>query len=83
MFHIISQSLVIFFSCWVEIKRHDGNENSLDLMYIIVIFHEHNLCSNSKWKIVPNPFFTKFENVHKFVMSCDLTSFKHMDGKIC
>ncbi len=48
--------------------------------YIIIIFHEHNLCSNSKWKIVPNPFFTKFENVHKFVMSCDLTSFKHMEN---
>jgi hypothetical protein len=33
--------------------------------YIIVIFHEYNLCSNSKWKIVPSLFFNFFEKVDK------------------
>jgi hypothetical protein len=32
--------------------------------YIIVILHEYNLCSNSKWKIVPSPLSTN-EKVDK------------------
>jgi len=47
MFHIISQILVILFLeifCWVETKGHDGNENSLDLMVILLLFFMNIIC---------------------------------------
>jgi hypothetical protein len=51
--------------CWVETKGHDGNENSLDLMVILLL-----LFMNIIFVQIPS---TNFENVHKFAMSCDLT----------
>jgi hypothetical protein len=47
MFHIISQILVIFFLenfCWVETKGLDGNENSLDLVVILLLFFMNIIC---------------------------------------
>jgi hypothetical protein len=47
MFHIISQILVIFFLedfCWVETKGRDGNENSFDLMVILLLFFKNIIC---------------------------------------
>jgi hypothetical protein len=49
----------------VETKGRDGNENSLDLMVILLL-----LFMNIIFVQIPS---TNFENVYKFAMSCDLT----------
>jgi hypothetical protein len=33
--------------CWLETKRHDGNENSLDLMVILLLFFMNIICAPS------------------------------------
>ncbi len=74
MFHVISQFFVIFFlKIFVGWKQKDMMEWKFIGFhgYIIVIFQEYNLCSNSKWKIVssfPFNFFWKGWQFSKFAM---------------
>ncbi len=67
IFYVPHNITKMFFEifCWVETKGHDGNENSLDLMVILLL-----LFMNIIFVQIPS---TNFENVHKFAMSCDLT----------
>jgi len=76
MFHI--SHLVIFFLedfCWVEQKGGDGNENSLDLMVILLLVFMSTNCIQIPSGKLYQAFSYKWKGwqITKFAKSCDLT----------
>jgi hypothetical protein len=70
MFHIISQILVILFLedfCWAETKGRDGNENSLDLMVILLLFFMNKICVQ-----IPSGIFYQALSSQNFKMFTNL-----------
>jgi hypothetical protein len=60
--HNITNLVDFFFFedfCWVETKGHDGNENSLDLMVILLLFFMNIICFKFQVENSTKPFLHK------------------------